>query len=123
MNNNKSEIDKERIEEAYASQEALKKEIESIDEKIDTTWALIQNLKKDIENVIRDKNAKYKSIGEKELLLNDLSKAIDDTEKKVKVSKVLTMDYLGKETKIKNDLIKMGADIQNRKARQRRLSI
>jgi len=39
------------------------------------------------------------------------------------VCKVQLVDYLAKETHLKNELIKMGADVQNRRMRQRRLGI
>lgn len=121
MNVHKIEIDKERIGEASSSQGLLKKEIESIGEKIVNAKALIEKLKEDLASLARERTSKRKLIEEKEVMLANFSKEVDEIEAKVKVSKVQTVDHLSKETRIKNELIKLGADIQNRKARQRRL--
>jgi len=123
MNTQKITIDKERIEEARALQESVKKEFESTAEKLQSVKALIEKLKEGVQKVASERLAKQKLIEEKELLLNDLSKAIEETENKVNVSKVQIVDHLAKETRIKNELIKLGADIQNRRARQRRLHV
>ena len=123
MNKHKIGIDKERTEETHSFQDGLKKEIDVVNEKLENTKALVEKLKKDLKSTSSERLAKQKKIDEKELLLNNLSKEIDEIELKVKVSKVQTVDYLAKETRLKNELIKLGADIQNRKARQRRLAI
>lgn len=123
MNIHKIEIDKERIAEAEASQKALDEEIRSIEGKISSAGALVDKLKEELKRVASERVSKQKAIEEKEFQLNSISKEIGETEEKLKTSKLNTVDYLAKETRIKNELIKMGADIQNRKARQRRLGI
>ena len=123
MSNHKITIDKERIGEALAVQENLKKEMETSAEKIKNARALAEKLKGELEAVREGKSAKQKTVREKEMLLGSLAKDIDETESRVKTLKVRIVDHLAKETHIKNELIKMGADLQNRRARQRRLGI
>ncbi|MBI5143729.1 MAG: chromosome segregation protein SMC [Candidatus Omnitrophica bacterium] len=123
MNLHKIEIDKERIEEAHASQKGLKSEIESIDAKLSNAGRTVESLKLSLEKVAQERTAKQRLIEERAFLLDSLTKEMGEIEEKVKVCRVQTVDYLAKETHIKNGLIKLGADIQNRKARQRRLNI
>ncbi len=123
MNTHKIEIDKERIEESHLAQGNLKKEIESINEKILNAKDIVEKIKANLEKLDQDRISKQDAVREREFLLNNLSKEIEGIDLKVKTCKVQTIDYIAKQTKIKNDLIKLGADIQNRKARQRRLDI
>jgi len=121
MNVQKIGIDKERIEEARILQEGLNKEIALAGDKIQNAKALLGKLESELAKAASVRMAKQKSVEEKEFLLNDIAKYIEDTESKVKVCKVQTVDHLAKETRIKNELIKIGADVQNRRSRQRRL--
>lgn len=123
VNRQRIEIDKERILEAAALQEGLKKEIESAAEKIRAAKALVEKLKKDLEDAVAERSIKQKAVEDKELSQSNLLREIEETEAKVKTFKFQIVDYLAKETRIKNELIKLGADVQNRKARQRRLEI
>src|SRR3989338_849894 len=123
MNLHKIEIDKERIEESRLSQSALKKEVESISEKIASSGALVKKLKEELEKVVSSKTEKAGAVIKKEYLLNNIAKEMTELDERVKTSKVNAVDYLAKETRIKNELIKLGADVQNRKARERRLNI
>ncbi len=123
MNAHKRQIDKERIEEARSFQEGLKKEVDSISAKMQEARLSVDRLKDDLKSAVSTKSEKDKIIGEKELLINNLTGEIEETEISVKTFKVEIVDYLAKETRIKNELIKIGADIQNRKARQRRIHL
>ncbi|MFA6141709.1 MAG: chromosome segregation protein SMC [Candidatus Omnitrophota bacterium] len=123
MNTQKISINKERIEESRVLQEGLRKEIAVAAEKLKYARGLVEKLKADLASASSAKIAKAKSLEEKNLLLVSLSKDIDETENRVKTCKVEIVDHLSKETHIKNDLIKMGADIQNRRSRVRRLGI
>jgi chromosome segregation protein len=121
MNEHKVSVDKERIEEARVLQDGLKKEIESAAEKIKSAKEIMLKLKSEHDRAAGVRVEKQASIDAKKLASDNLAKEIEDTENKTKISKVQMVDHLARETRIKNDLIKMGADIQNRRARQRRL--
>ncbi len=123
MNNHKVDINNERIKELAESQGSIKKEIESLRSKIVETEGLINKLNADLEKALSLKQSMHRLVEEKNMLLSSLTNDIDETEEKVKVSKVQTVECLSKETKIKNELIKLGADLQNRKARERRLAV
>ena len=123
MNGQKISIDKERIEEALLLQEGVKKEIESAADKIKGARALVEKLKEDLRVVTTLRGDKEKAVSDNEIRLNSIAKDIEETEKKVALCKALLVDFLSKETHIKNELIKMSADVQNRRARERRLHI
>jgi chromosome segregation protein len=123
MNTQRIEMDGERVKELIQSQETLKEEIGSIQAKIAETKGLISRLKAGLEKTLALKAERQKLIEDKNIALSGLLKDIDETEGKIKVSKLHTVEYLSKETKIKNELIKLGADLQNRHARERRLLI
>lgn len=122
MNVHKIDVDKERIAETITLQESLKKEIESVSEKINSARSMLEILKTDLGKVSSERLAKQTAIESKELLLASLSKEMDEIENSVKVNKIQIVDHLAAETRIKNELIKMGADVQNRRIRQRRLA-
>ncbi|MCM8790888.1 MAG: chromosome segregation protein SMC [Candidatus Omnitrophica bacterium] len=123
MNKHKIEVNRERIAESIELQDGLRKEVESIAEKIGAEKALVESLKSDLDKAASGRAEKQKAVSEREAMLVNIAREIEETESRVKEFKVRIVDYLAKETKIKNDLIKIGADIQNRKARQRRLEI
>ena len=123
MNAHKIEINNERIKEFTESQDAVKKEIETISQKISEAQNLINKLKTDLEKVLSLKIERQRDVGEKNMLLAGLSKEIEDTENAIKASRLQAVEHLSRETKVKNELIKLGADLQNRKARERRLTV
>lgn len=123
MNNQKIGTDKERIEEAKSFREGLKKEIASMEDKIKLARETVERLRAEFETISAAKAIKEKAVLEKESLVESILKEVEDTEIRVKTCKVKMVDDLAKETRIKNELIKIGADLQNRKMRQRRLSI
>ncbi|MDP2929946.1 MAG: hypothetical protein Q8O01_07830, partial [Candidatus Omnitrophota bacterium] len=110
-----------RIRELIESQGALKKEMEFIQAKAEEAEALVKKLEEDLKIVLAMKSERLQSLEEKNLLIASISKEIEESEEKIKVSKIQTVEYLSRETRTKNELIKLGADLSNRKARQRRL--
>ncbi|MFA5146337.1 MAG: chromosome segregation protein SMC [Candidatus Omnitrophota bacterium] len=123
MNAHKMEIDRERIEESRSSECTLTKEVEGLREKISQEEASAAGLKAEFERVASERTARQASLEEKDRTLKDLNRDIEESEEKLKVCKVSTVDHLARETRIKNELIKLGADVQNRKVRERRLNI
>ena len=123
MNAHKIDIDNERTKELLESQEGVKKETESIQAKISEAEELIRKLNQDLGKALSFKKERQELVEDKNTLLTGLSKDIEDAEGAIKVSKVQSIEYLSEETKIKNELIKLGADLQNRSARERRLIV
>ncbi|MDD3906314.1 MAG: chromosome segregation protein SMC [Candidatus Omnitrophica bacterium] len=123
MNNQKITIDKERIAEALALQEGLKREIEAAAEKIKLARSMVERIKEDLRVVATLRGDKQKSVSDKDAFLRSIEQYIEETEKRAATCKVQLVDFLSRETHIKNELIKVSADIQNRRVRERRLHI
>jgi chromosome segregation protein len=123
INTQRIEMNSERIRELARSRESLNKEIESIIAKTSEAEALVSALKADLSKANELKSRRKQMVDEKNAALSSLAREIGDTEEKIKTLKLQGVEYLSKETKIKNELIKLGADMQNRKARERRLLI
>ncbi len=123
MNNHKIEMNGERIRELAESQGALKKEMELIAAKAAEAEESAISLKADFEKTLALKSERLKLLEDKKALIAVFSKEIEESDEKIKISKLQTVEYLSKETKIKNELIKLGADLQNRRARERRLVV
>ena len=121
MNNHKIEIDGERIRELIQSEGAIKKEMELIVAKTAEAEGLALSLRSDLRKTLALKSERLKLLEEKSMLIETISKEIEASDEKIKISRIQTIEYLSSETKIKNELIKLGADLQNRKARERRL--
>ena len=121
MNNHKIEMNGERIRELVESQAAIKKEMEIIRAKAVEAEKSANSLRMDLEKTLTLKAERLRLLEEKNMLIAALSKEIEESDEKIKISKLQTVEYLSNETKIKNELIKLGADLQNRKARERRL--
>lgn len=121
MNRHKIEVDKERIEEARLSREALAQEIAGIKTRIAAAEGVIADLRQALERLSSEKAAKLALLQEKESASGALTGEIEQLAVTMQSCKVSALDYLTRETRIKNELIKIGADIQNRKARERRL--
>lgn len=123
MNNQKIGTNKERIEEAGTFRAGLEKEIISLSDKIKVVREQVDKLRIEFEGASSRRAEKEKLLQEKEYTANSVLKDIEEIENDVKISKVKMVDNLARETRIKNELIKLGADVQNRRARQRRLSL
>lgn len=123
MNVHKVEIDRERIAEAISIQNGLKKEIDSVSLKISSSRALAEKLREDLTRIEEEASTRKRLLEEKEGALGLTLKWIEETEARVRSLKVQVVDFLAKETRLKNELIKISADLQNRKSRQRRLEL
>lgn len=123
MNAHKIDIDNERVKELLESQEGVQKETESIQAKTVEAEDLIRKLSQDLERTLSFKKERQRLVEDKNTLLAGLSKDIEDAEGAIKVSKIQSVEYLSGETKIKNELIKLGADLQNRSTREHRLIV
>lgn len=121
MNSHKIEINGERIRELAESQGALKKEMEFMRAKAAEAQTTANTLRSELEKTLALKSERIKLLEDKNMLIVTLSKEIEESDELIKASKMQTVEYLSGETRIKNELIKLGADLQNRKARERRL--
>lgn len=116
-------LDRERIEELKTFSETSDKEIKTLEEKLRMRKKDKEKYEKNLLSITSLKNDKEKELTEKEKQMEHIIKKIESCQTDIKTAKNDVVDNLTSQTKIKNELIKLGADIQNRKVRLRRLRI
>jgi len=114
-------LNKERIGDLESLKTTVEGELSSIKEKIGYQEEEITTIRNKLKELTDSKLEKEKTFSEKEESAKRLSHEIDEHQKDIKVSKNMTLDLVAFQTKTKNELIKLGADLQNRKSRVRRL--
>ena len=114
-------MDKERIEELKAVSENLGKEVEGLGKKLVDKRNTLEALEKELIAIATRKTDKENVLLHCEDTVGRLAKEIQAHNENIKVSKLQILDIETAQTKIKNELIKIGAEIQGRKTRLRRL--
>ena len=116
-------LDRERIEELKTSSEISNKEIKILEGKLQIRKKDKEKYEKNLLSISSLKYDKEKDLTEKEKEMSHIIKKIESCQTSIKTAKNDVVDILTSQTKTKNELIKLGADIQNRKVRLRRLRI
>ncbi|MBL7156932.1 MAG: chromosome segregation protein SMC [Candidatus Omnitrophica bacterium] len=117
----KIELNTERINDLQKFKAGLEKELAGLKEKIKLQKEEIATVRARFDGISNAKESKEKALIEKEESTRNLSHEIERHQKDTRAAKNRTVDLLAVETKTKNELIKMGADLQNRRLRLRRL--
>ena len=123
MNRHKIKVDKERIEESNKLFGQVSEEIGFNREKLAKQEELLRGLEKELSEVRSASAQNVQLLDTKGSRHKELSQAIESMELAVKQCRTRTIDLLSQETHLKNELIKLGAELQNRKARLRRLGV
>ncbi len=111
----------ERVDDLKNFKQGLVGEIESLEEKVKIQEEEIAKIKERLDSLSKTRGEKEGALAQSEEAARNLSCEIDTHQKDIKLAKTSTVDFLAFQTKTKNDLIKIGADLVNRKARLRRL--
>ena len=114
-------LNNERISDLSTLKTTTEEELVKIKEKISLQEEEISSIKTRFQEIIDTKEENEKTLLEKKGLTDKLSHEIDTHQKEIKTAKNTSLDLLALQTKTKNELIKLGADLQNRKSRLRRL--
>jgi len=114
-------LNNERSDDLRNFELSLAGEIESLGEKAKIQEEEIGKIKERLDSLKITREEKEGVLAQNEETARDLSREIDAHQKDVKLAKTKTVDLLAFQTRTKNDLIKLGADLGNRKARLRRL--
>ena len=117
----KTELNAERITDLRNLKSSAEEDLERLGEKVNRRKVEIGTLKERYENTVKGKSEKEKTLVAKERSAEEFSREIDSHHRDIKKAKTEVVNLLAFQTKTKNELIKMGADLQNRKSRQRRL--
>ncbi len=123
MNIHTESVNKERIAELENMAVDLEKEIEILSEKSSNRLNEIGVKRQKLESVQEEKGTKEEALSSYREKVASLSKTLEENIGKAKQEKNKAVDCISSQTKYKNELIKLGADIQNKKFRLRRLRI
>ncbi|MFH1407005.1 MAG: chromosome segregation protein SMC [Candidatus Omnitrophota bacterium] len=122
-NTDRVNLDTERIEELESRQEALGEEIRLLAQKLEALKVRIDELRAKLNEIENERKIKVDGVGQKENLLQEIIALIAKTNNDMARAKLDTVDIASKETRTKNELAKLGAEMSNLSARLRRLGV
>ncbi len=117
----KIDLNKERISDLGNFKDGLSREIEALTGKAGVHREEIEKIKERLDSIREKRLEKEKALTQSVESERNLSLEIEDRQNGIKLAKTRTVDLLSFQTKTKNDLIKLGADLGNRQTRLRRL--
>ncbi|MCQ9207180.1 MAG: chromosome segregation protein SMC [Omnitrophica bacterium] len=117
----KIELNGERINDLEGFKARSEAEESRLEKKVKAQEEEIQSVKRRFQDALKNKEEKGKALAQKEVAVENFSHEIEAHLKEVREAKNRTVDLLAFQTKTKNELIKLGADLTNRKTRLRRL--
>jgi len=119
----KIEMNKERASDLANFKEQAEVELNRLEERLKSQTEEIEGINERLDKTLKTKEEKEKALIEKEESARELGRQIDVHQKETKATKTKSLDILAFQTKTKNELIKLGADLSNRKTRLRRLDV
>ncbi|MFH1594247.1 MAG: chromosome segregation protein SMC [Candidatus Omnitrophota bacterium] len=120
---NRAHLNNERIEDLRRLKTSLEEDLSGLKEKMRIQEEEIAKTKERFNDILKTRIEKETTLNENETTAGRLTEEIEAHQKEMKGSKIRTVDILAFETKTKNELIKIGADLQNRRSRLRRLEM
>ncbi|MBD3425857.1 MAG: chromosome segregation protein SMC [Candidatus Omnitrophica bacterium] len=117
------EVDRERIQEFQKYVERLDWEIEEATERKDSLNSRLEGLQVKFSEVSQRRKSKQDELASAEENVRELTEKLEHYRNELKLGREKTVDVVTEQTKIKNALIKINADIQNALSRQKRLQM
>lgn len=122
-NNHVMGIDRERIQEMQKQVERLDWEIEQATERRDTMNVRLESMDRKFLEVTQKRSAKEQEMADAEESAKELTAGIEEKRANLKAGRDRTLELLSSETRARNGLIRVNADVQNMQSRERRLKI
>lgn len=116
-------IDRERIEELKGLVNNLKGEIAVLTEKLGAKKKDKSQYEEKLNETRNDRTKKEVLLGQLEESVCAIVKEIEENVERIRFNKTRIMELEAVKTKFKNELIKLGAEVQNRNMRLRRLRV
>jgi chromosome segregation protein len=113
----------DRIAEYTDNISLLENEVKSLENKISLLESEIKAANEELERVARDREERQKEIFENENKLLELDNSIKDNVGAIARGKVELFEFASKHSNLKNELVKLAANLQNVSARHRRLNV
>ncbi|MFC1549080.1 chromosome segregation SMC family protein [Candidatus Omnitrophota bacterium] len=125
MDKNKhvTEVNTERIQELRSSVERLDREIEEATGRKDVLRSRLEGLEVRFSDVSSKCRSKAEELASAEENIKEVTASLEACRSDLKVNREKTVDIVTEQTKAKNALIKMNADIQNNLSREKRLKM
>ena len=120
-NLDKASLNRERITELTSRREKLEAELEAYRNAQAAVEEKLNSAKMDFEVLLKDRQGHSCLIEEKSALLEELSSGIGTSQNIIKEAKARSIDVASNQSKRRNDIAKVQADISNASARARRL--
>ncbi|MGB3057809.1 MAG: chromosome segregation protein SMC, partial [Candidatus Omnitrophota bacterium] len=120
-NNHVMSVNGERIQELKRYTEQLDKEIKEISGRQDALCSRLERLEVRCSDITGQRRGKEEKLAGLEENVKRILGIVEENKKRMKENREKTLDIVSEQTKTKNMLIKMNADIQNMMARERRL--
>jgi chromosome segregation protein len=117
------EVNKERIQEFQRYVERLDWEIEEATERNDSLKIRLEGLEVKFSEVSTRRTSKQEELASAEENVRELTEKLEKHRNELKVNRDKTVDLVTEQTKTKNALIKINADIQNTLSREKRLKM
>lgn len=117
------EMNKERIEELRRQVERLDREIEEASGRTDVLRSRLEGLDARFSEVSSRCRSKEEELASAEENMKEVTENLEKHKNILKINREKTVDVVTEETKTKNELIKVNADIQNTLTRVRRLKM
>ncbi len=122
-NNDRVNMDRERLEELYKYEIQQASEVDSLDKRMKDIAKNVEGITEQLTKVSEDLRSKDSELINKEENISSLKKRIEENSSSIKVNKTGLLDILAKQSKLRNEIAKITSDIQNISSRLRRLDI
>ncbi len=116
-------VDRERVDELKALLDTLNREIEQLKDKHNSKKISLERYEAELNGIAAQKAEKEALVKKCEEDLTAILSGLEGLQRSIKDNKLRTVDIMAQQTKIKNELIKMGAEMQSRKTRLLRLKV
>ncbi|MFA6635657.1 MAG: chromosome segregation protein SMC [Candidatus Omnitrophota bacterium] len=117
------EVNRERVEEFRKQVERLDREIEEATERKDRMKERLSELETRFADVSKKRENKEEAFRAAEENINSLSLILENCSHDLKLSRERTVNIVSEQTRSKNSLIRIVADIQNSVSREKRLKL
>ncbi|MFH0839214.1 MAG: chromosome segregation protein SMC [Candidatus Omnitrophota bacterium] len=123
LNINKISSNQERIAEYMANIATIENEVTSIQDKIGVLESETQKAAEELQKIIDEKQEKQQKVLENERKLSETNILIKQSTEKIVYDKTSLLELSAQHANVKNELVKLTANLQNISSRRRRLNI
>jgi len=121
-NQDKTVLDRERLQELYKYESDQKRELDSLNARMDVVTKAVDDMTERLSVISENTKSKENTLLASEEELSNLKEKIVENEESVRTNKFKTVDILAAQSRLRNEITKITSDMQNVSARLRRLN-